>query len=250
MGVIDVTFYLAAATALQDQAERSAQLCEDAVASCDARGERWLKSYLLWDLGLVAWQLGNTERAAASGREALRLARAFNEQWVIAFCIEILAWTAHADLKDRRAARLLGSAEGFWRRVGAPLFGMEHLVRQHRRCLDEVRQNLGEDAFELAFRSGMTMDSDPAIAYALEEPAPASDTPGAAPDVVLTQREMEVAALVAEGLSNKEIALKLVISQRTAEAHVGHILEKLSFSSRSQVAAWVAERRAFKNAAG
>ena len=55
---------------------------------------------------------------------------------------------------------------------------------------------------------------------------------------VLSRREEEVAALVAEGLSNREIAQRLVISERTAQNHVQHILTKLGFTSRSQVAAW------------
>ena len=57
--------------------------------------------------------------------------------------------------------------------------------------------------------------------------------------VPLTPREMQVARLVAAGRSNKQIAAELVISQRTAEGHVEHILTKLGFSSRAQVAAWV-----------
>ncbi|TMC47328.1 MAG: helix-turn-helix transcriptional regulator [Chloroflexi bacterium] len=56
----------------------------------------------------------------------------------------------------------------------------------------------------------------------------------------LTAREREVAALVATGLSNKEIAEKLVISERTAEGHVERILGKLGFRSRSQIASWQA----------
>jgi DNA-binding NarL/FixJ family response regulator len=49
-----------------------------------------------------------------------------------------------------------------------------------------------------------------------------------------------VARLVAEGQSNREIAARLVISQRTAEGHVEHILTKLGFTSRAQIAAWIA----------
>jgi len=56
----------------------------------------------------------------------------------------------------------------------------------------------------------------------------------------LTPRELQVARLIAGGRSNKEIAAGLVISQRTAENHVEHILTKPSFTSRAQVAAWVA----------
>jgi DNA-binding NarL/FixJ family response regulator len=60
----------------------------------------------------------------------------------------------------------------------------------------------------------------------------------------LTRREREIAGLLAEGLTNKEIAARLVISQRTAETHVDHILSKLGMTSRAQVASWVAELEA------
>jgi DNA-binding NarL/FixJ family response regulator len=56
---------------------------------------------------------------------------------------------------------------------------------------------------------------------------------------LLTRREAEVAELVSRGMSNKEIAGALVISQRTAETHVENILTKLGLTSRTQVAAWV-----------
>ena len=57
----------------------------------------------------------------------------------------------------------------------------------------------------------------------------------------LTKREREVADLIAEGLTNKEIAARLVISPRTAQGHVEHLLTKLGFTSRAQIAAWVVE---------
>jgi DNA-binding NarL/FixJ family response regulator len=60
---------------------------------------------------------------------------------------------------------------------------------------------------------------------------------------LLTAREKEIAGLLAQGLSNKAIAKSLVIAQRTAETHVANVLIKLGLTSRSQVAAWVAEQR-------
>jgi DNA-binding CsgD family transcriptional regulator len=60
---------------------------------------------------------------------------------------------------------------------------------------------------------------------------------------ILSAREDEVARLVAEGLTNREIAQRLVISERTAQNHVQHILTKLGFSSRAQIAGWVAAQR-------
>ena len=64
---------------------------------------------------------------------------------------------------------------------------------------------------------------------------PLTRAPGA-----LTRRERQVADLIAEGLSNKQIATKLVIAPRTAEGHVEHILTKLGFNSRTQIATWAA----------
>ena len=62
---------------------------------------------------------------------------------------------------------------------------------------------------------------------------PTSDLPGG-----LTPREVEVARLVAEGRSNRDIAETFVLSERTVESHVQHILTKLSFTSRAEIAAW------------
>jgi DNA-binding CsgD family transcriptional regulator len=56
----------------------------------------------------------------------------------------------------------------------------------------------------------------------------------------LTPRELEVARLVAEGLTNRQVAVRLGITERTAETHVDHILTKLGFAGRAQIAAWVA----------
>ena len=85
-----------------------------------------------------------------------------------------------------------------------------------------------------------------AIAFSLEEssrPAPRPD--GAQADASpgqLTRREQDVAVLVARGLSNSQIAGMLVISARTVEKHVQHIMDKLGFSTRAQIAAWSAAR--------
>ncbi len=91
------------------------------------------------------------------------------------------------------------------------------------------------------------MNFNSAIAYALEEkPAPGRGTdPGPEPrsaPAVLTKREHQIAELLAAGLSNQEIASKLVLSRRTVEGHVEHTLTKLGFTSRTQLAVWVSDR--------
>ncbi|GAA5125821.1 ATP-binding protein [Haloechinothrix salitolerans] len=244
LGILDTSFYLVVVTALLGELQDAVRIAEDAIALCDSRGERWLKSYMLWDLSLVAWQQSDYDKAAASAMAGLRLAREFNEQWVIAFCFEILAWTAHGERTLPRAARLFGAADRLWRRIGAPLFGMRHLVTFHEQQQEQAREALGGRRFDADFRDGTLMSTDDSIAFALDERELTRETTAASRhDTTLTRREREVANLIADGLSNKEIATKLVIARRTAEAHVEHILGKLGFSSRSQVAAWVAEQR-------
>jgi non-specific serine/threonine protein kinase len=95
---------------------------------------------------------------------------------------------------------------------------------------------------ERAFQDGRGMELDEVTAYALGEPQPArgeAESRPETPAAALTQRQLEVARLVAEGMSNKEIAARLHISDRTAEGHVEQACNKLGFASRVQLAAWV-----------
>jgi DNA-binding CsgD family transcriptional regulator len=104
---------------------------------------------------------------------------------------------------------------------------------------------LGADTFTAAFEEGAALPLDEVITYALGEkpveqaPAGRTDWPARRVGTGLTQREREIATLVVEGLTNREIASGLVISRRTAEGHVENILSKLGFTTRAQIAAWV-----------
>ncbi len=84
------------------------------------------------------------------------------------------------------------------------------------------------------------MTIDEAVDFAVNEKMPVKPS---APVITksttrLTVREQEIAALIAQGLSNKQIAAKLVVSERTAESHILNILNKLGFNSRTQIASW------------
>ena len=155
------------------------------------------------------------------------------------YCVEALAWIAASRHQHERAAVLLGAAAGLWQSIGTTLEGNQPMAGHHRDCEWQARQALGEAAFQAAHRRGRDLPTADALAYALQQPPekPPPAVPGGAP---LTPRERQVARLVDGGRSNKEIAAGLVISQRTAENHVEHILTKLGFTSRAQLAAWVA----------
>ncbi|MET8151099.1 LuxR C-terminal-related transcriptional regulator [Actinoplanes sp. NPDC049668] len=104
------------------------------------------------------------------------------------------------------------------------------LPRRRRRG----RAALGPARFESSLRGGRRMSRADALRLALREVAAPS------PNGPLTQREKDVAGLVTEGLSNKDIGARLFISERTVESHVRNILNKLGFHSRIQIASWVA----------
>src|SRR5439155_1613841 len=110
-----------------------------------------------------------------------------------------------------------------------------------------LQQALGKDEIRSAWEAGRAMS----IQQALELALAATETPPTHPDQPpdgsgqhvpeLSPREQQVAALLAQGLTNRQIAEQLVVTPRTVASHIEHILEKLGFASRHQVAAWAAE---------
>jgi DNA-binding NarL/FixJ family response regulator len=97
-------------------------------------------------------------------------------------------------------------------------------------------------ALELEILVGNRMSTSEAIDYALDEKQPVRrNAPIDAKKVTpLSKRELEVARLIAEGMSNKEIGTRCFLSERTVETHVSNILNKLGINSRVEVAGWVA----------
>jgi len=122
------------------------------------------------------------------------------------------------------------------------MLGSLHMREAHDTCAAEVSEALGAERYRVAFERGAALaaDFDRAIT-AVVGAGPASVGSGRTGGP-LSAREEQVAQLVAQGMTNKEIAARLVISRRTAESHVVHILDKLGFSTRSQIASWVAQR--------
>ncbi|MFC7449191.1 ATP-binding protein [Rhodococcus daqingensis] len=233
---------LALAHGLLGDAERAVACQEEALAITESRGESVYRAYALCTLGLALWQ-SDPRRATGLLEQGLRLSRVVDDLLGSAICVEALAWIAAGDRLARRAAVLLGAAHSLWRSVGSQGVVVPALLAYHEQTELLVRAALGERAFDAAFGQGADLGFDEGIAYALDEhPQAQARVPqnGAAPG--LTRREQQVADLVAQGLTNKAIAEQLVIAQRTVEGHVEHVLAKLGFNSRAQVAAWVVEQ--------
>ncbi|MEV6872046.1 LuxR C-terminal-related transcriptional regulator [Amycolatopsis sp. NPDC051128] len=227
---------LAVASIFLGDLDRAGELCEEACATGFAHGEQWARAYAIYVQALVALGRGDFDRAAEHGRHCLRVKSMFHDLLGIVLAMEVLAWTEAAREHWEPAATMLGCARSIWPAVGFPMFGSRYLGAPHGDCETRTRRALGETRFETAHRRGREFGLPEAIAYALGEslqPAPVPERP-----TPLTDREQEVAVLIADGRSNQEIADRLVISRRTAEGHVNRILRKLGFDSRAQVAAW------------
>ncbi|AWS41606.1 LuxR C-terminal-related transcriptional regulator [Streptosporangium sp. 'caverna'] len=221
---------------------RAVSVGEECIALCDEHEEGWHRAYAMAALGIELWRQGDLGRATELEKESLRFDRLLEDSLGIGLSVEALAWIATTEHKYRRAARLLGILRTAWQAIGAPLSGFGHLMRYHDECESQVRRALGESAFSMAVERGARLSYDEALSYALDEGASGdeqSDRSGR--PSLLTPREMEIAQLVAQGMSNKEIAASLVIAQRTAEGHVEHILSKFGFTSRAQIAVWVGD---------
>ncbi|QFY08728.1 LuxR family transcriptional regulator [Nonomuraea phyllanthi] len=238
MGVANAMMYLATAHSLLGHSDVADVQYKECLAICEARKEHWFRSYTLWVYGIEMWRRGDTAAAVETEREAIRLKRPFDDRLGIAQCIEALAWMAAGDAAER-AAVLFGASQESWRSFGAPLLG--YLTDYHDTAEALAREHLGGRAYESGFRRGTELAPAEAIAYAMGEACEVAEPAGRAASP-LTRREMEIAQLVAQGMTNKAIAASLVIAQRTAEGHVEHILNKLGFNSRAQIAAWVGEQ--------
>lgn len=246
---LEILQLLAFAAGAAGDHQRAAGFLREILAISDLHGEVRYRSVALMAVALGAWGQGDLDEAAGYVEEGIKVAQAHarDDRNLYAMSLEILAWINAARGHHRRAATLLGAADGLWIDRDSSIHAWKHLVGYHHDCERRARGALDGPAFVAAFRVGRTMSLNDALAYALDEsrpPRPPAADPAPPATAGLTRRERQVAELLAEGLSNKDIAGRLVIAQRTAESHVEHILTKLGFTNRAQVAAWISQHRA------
>jgi non-specific serine/threonine protein kinase len=244
---LDILQSLASFASMAGQHERSKASYEEIIQLTEPRGESLHRANALMTLGLDAWRRGDPVHAVELQRSGLEIKLGLDDGLGTALGLEALAWGVGALGQHKRAAHILGAAEVLWDSTGASIATvMPELVCEHDKSVAAVRAALGDQAYSAAFRRGKQMPLAQALDDAEHRRRPTrSGHMDAGSAGSLTSREEEIAGLLAQGLSNKAIAKSLVIAQRTAETHVANVLVKLGLTSRSQVAAWVAEQRGF-----
>jgi non-specific serine/threonine protein kinase len=234
-------FVLALCRSLLGDLDGAGTALQECVDLTGPAGEVHVRSYALAALGSLALQRGDLDTAADLERQALAMKMDLGDRSGTAYVLEALAWVAAAEHRAERAATLLGAADAKWRHLGVDPDVVPYLSAHRRHHEERAGIDRGAAGFRAAFRHGAELSDEEVLTLALERP-PVEEPPEE--EVPLTRRELEVAHLVGHGLPNREIAEQLLISQRTVESHVDHILRKLGFGSRTQVAAWVVEREA------
>jgi len=211
---------------------------EEALALARKLGDTHSQAQVHEALGLVALQRAELERAEYHFQQSVPLCRAIGSLELLCYCLVGLAGVARARQAFVRAATLLGAAEGLRERGDLGVWPVRQAL--HERLVADVR-GMADDAWA----AGRRMDAMRAAAVAMRvEASDEALPPELAPDngtlaaAGLTAREQEVAALIAQGKTSKEIADALVITERTADTHAAHIREKLGLRSRAEIAAW------------
>jgi predicted ATPase/class 3 adenylate cyclase/DNA-binding CsgD family transcriptional regulator len=205
-------------------------------------------------LAAAATAEGDYARAQSLYAECLGVTRVSGagDRWTIGPGLEGLAAVVAAQGSYAWAAHLWGAAEALREALGVPLPLVERA--SYARAVAAARAQLGERAFAAAWAKGRTMSPEQALAAAARErealpasiqPEERSSSPATTPlphyPGDLTRREVDVLRVVAEGLTNEQVAERLVISARTVDTHLTSIYSKIGVSSRSAATRYAIE---------
>ena len=225
--------------------DRAAELCEQSLRVSREVGCKEGIADALMHLSGLAEQAGSHQEALALCVECLSLYRDLDEAWGLAEAMETAASVIVSCGPPEIAGHLFAAAEALRERGSLPLRPSHRTL--YEKAIAAGRRRAGAEAFDAAWAEGHTRPleelfqeirqvAQPAAGPGLQPPPATAD-----PLESLSRREREVVELIARGLSNREIAEALVIGERTAEAHVTHILTKLGLHSRTQIAVWATQ---------
>jgi predicted ATPase/DNA-binding CsgD family transcriptional regulator len=206
-----------------------------------AAGDLYALEMMLLNLGFAALISGDLDESKPLFAEALHIAHRIDDRIAQYGLLDALGCQAARSGHARMAVHLLGAAETVRAGAGASVIG--YLAPLLAVAEESARAALGAARFDAELEVGKGLSRSAAIALALGEPVRASSrTANEVEEGPLGKRQAEIARLVADGLSNRQIGARLFISERTVDSHIRNILDKLGFNSRAQIAAWMASR--------
>jgi non-specific serine/threonine protein kinase len=211
---------------------RARAVLEEALSLARPIHDKWLTGFVTNALGRTLAR-EDPAQARMLFEESLALAHDIGYRWLTARALEDLAGLLASSDRAEVSAKLLGASESLWDAFGFARTSSGPAAD----AASAARERLGPAAFEAAWSQGKAMTADEAVALVLGRSAPARvervQRPGG-----LTGREVRVVLDIARGLTNRQIAERLGISERTVDAHVQNIRNKLGMERRAQIAAW------------
>jgi predicted ATPase/class 3 adenylate cyclase/DNA-binding CsgD family transcriptional regulator/Tfp pilus assembly protein PilF len=241
--------FLGLVTFQQGDVARARSLLEESLVLLKEVGEQGWMTEVIFSLGSIAWCQRDVAAARSLMEESLKTALELNNRWDTAGYLEGLAAVVAAQGEPVRAVWCMSIAQALRKAIGAPLPPLFQGL--HESALASVRMQLEERVFDAAWEEGRTMTPEhalsaqeavtmPATASGVPSKAPQGSTPPASPDG-LTAREVEVLRLVAQGLTNEQVAAQLVISPRTVNTHLTSIFSKVGVSTRAAATRYAIE---------
>jgi non-specific serine/threonine protein kinase len=206
------------------------------------RGDKWGTATMLGSLGWIALRQHNFDLLREMLRESLALRVEISDQGGIAWCLEKLAEARYEQTEFQEATKLFGQAESIRAPLGSLIDPAD--LADYNRILSGLHAALGEEEFAALWEEGAAMRLNEAIDCALSEreTSPESNRSEKEKFGGLTRREREVAMLIAQGKSNREIAEAMTVGVKTVETYVTRILHKLDLDTRVQIATWAIEK--------
>ncbi|HXB46309.1 MAG TPA: LuxR C-terminal-related transcriptional regulator [Streptosporangiaceae bacterium] len=193
-----------------------------------------------FNLGLAEYLSGSPDAAGVLFVESLDLARRLGMKAHVAYALIGLALTGRAGAGPGWSARLHGAADQTLADLGHAVEPLEGWLADLDR--QRLRTAMGAESFEAEYAAGRALGLPGVLVGIEREDAAAGQARTVAESgeaaAVLTPRELDVLTLVAQGLSNPDIAQRLVLSEHTVHRHVANILRKLNLSSRAAASAW------------
>jgi DNA-binding CsgD family transcriptional regulator len=189
-----------------------------------------------FNLGLAEYLGGSPDAAEALFAESFDLARYTGMRWGAAYALLGLALAGRSAAGPEGAARLHGAADQALADLGHVLEPLEGRLANLDR--QRLRAEIGDEAFEAEYAAGRSLDPEQLAALGRRAAAAGRPAESGGAGMVLTPRELDVLKLVAQGLSNSDIAQRLYLSEHTVHRHLANILRKLGLSSRAVAAAW------------
>ncbi len=238
--------FLADVVLYQGDWQRAQLLYEESVAVMREQRDKIVLAYPLRRMAFIALKSGDYEKATALCQESLELNLQVGDKRGVVACLVGLAAVAVARGQVAGSVRLFATVQVQLDTIGITLYPADQMEYERNTAL--VYEHLGEVTFNAAWNEGKAIPLEQAVTYALELPRESVAHPStprqAAKEIFggLTEREREVAALITQGKSNREIAEVMTIGVKTVETYVTRILNKLGFDSRVQIATWAVEK--------